>query len=129
VQLDITSQPPDALRQKEMHMSKKQWALGFVLFDFVALNLYVISQYGVGEMIELVTANAVTVLAMVDLTIALGLIVAWMWNDARDRGISVLPYVAVTLLLGSIGPLIYLLRTSTDRASVEAPAARLVARS
>lgn len=109
-------------------MSRKQWLLAFVLFDFSALNLYVMSQYGVGDMIELVTANAVTVLAMVDLTIALSLIVVWMWNDARDRGISALPYVAMTLVLGSIGPLIYLLRTAGERAPVEAPAARLVAR-
>ena len=98
-------------------MNRKQWLLAFVLFDFCALNLYVMSQYGLGDMIALVTANAVTVLAFVDLTIALSLITVWMWNDARDRGISVLPYVAVTLLLGSIGPLIYLIRTGASTES------------
>jgi 4-amino-4-deoxy-L-arabinose transferase-like glycosyltransferase len=109
-------------------MSRKQWLLAFVLFDFIVLNLYVMSQYGVADMIALVTANAVTVLVMVDLTIALSLVSVWMWNDARDRGMSALPYVAVTLLLGSIGPLIYLLRTTGEHAPVAAPASRLVAR-
>jgi hypothetical protein len=41
-------------------MSRKQWLLAFVLFDFIVLNLYVMSQYGIADMIALVTANAVT---------------------------------------------------------------------
>lgn len=93
-------------------MTKKQWLLAFVLFDFSVLNVYVMSQYGVGDMVELVTANAVTVLALVDLTIALSLVAVWMWNDAKDRGISALPYIAITMVLGSIGPLLYLHRTA-----------------
>src|SRR5262245_6496359 len=97
-------------------MTKKQWLLAFVLFGFSVLNVYVMSQYGVGDVVALLTANAVTVLALVDLTISLSLIVVWMWNDAKDRGISALPYAVVTMFLGSIGPLIYLLRTVGERA-------------
>jgi hypothetical protein len=100
--------------------------LAFVLFDFSVLNVYVLSQYGLGDFLELLTANAVTVLAFVDLTIALSLIVVWMWNDAKDRGISALPYLAITLVLGSIGPLLYLLRTA-GRAEAVDTRARLAA--
>jgi hypothetical protein len=109
-------------------MSRKQWLLAFVLFDFSILNAYVLYQYGIGGFVQLATANAATMLVLVDLTIALGLVVTWMWNDARSRGMSALPYVAVTLVLGSIGPLLYLLRTVGRPASAPAPA-RLAANS
>ena len=33
-----------------------------------------------------------------------------MWNDAKARGISPIPYLVVSLFLGSVGPLAYLLR-------------------
>lgn len=103
-------------------MSKKQWLLGFVLADFAVLNAYVVYQYGYGGFVELATANLATVAVLVDLTIALTLVSVWMWNDAKARGISALPYLVVTLFLGSIGPLLYLLRTSGREAAIAAPA-------
>jgi len=98
-------------------MTKRQWLLAFVLFDFSVLNAAVVYQYGYAGFVELATANLASIAVLVDLTIALSLIVVWMWNDARDRGISPLPYLAVTLLLGSIGPLIYLIRTGASTES------------
>ena len=50
--------------------------------------------------------------------IALSLVIAWMVRDARARGVSPLPYVVLTLALGSVGPLVYLIR----RLASEAPA-------
>jgi len=109
-------------------MSKKQWLLGIVLADFAALNAYVVYQYGYAGFLELATANMATIAVMVDLAIALSLVAVWMWNDAKDRGISALPYLAVTLLLGSIGPLIYLLRTSGSEAVESSPRLMTAAR-
>jgi hypothetical protein len=43
-----------------------------------------------------------------DITIALFLVLSWMRRDARATGRSYWPYVAVTLGLGSLGPLLYL---------------------
>jgi hypothetical protein len=102
-------------------MSKKQWLLGIVFANFAALNAYAVYQYGYAGVIALVTANMATITVLVDLTIALSLVAVWMWNDARQRGISALPYLVVTLFLGSIGPLLYLLRTSRRDAAVAAP--------
>ena len=102
-------------------MSKKQWLLGIVFADFAVLNAYVLYLYGYGGFVELATANLATIAVLVDLTIALSLVSVWMWNDAKRRGISALPYLAVTLVLGSIGPLLYLLRTSGQESSVAAP--------
>lgn len=104
-------------------MNWKQIGLGIVLADFAALNAYVVYQYGYVGFWELATANAATVAVLVDLVIALGLVTAWLWQDARDRGVSPLPYVAVTALLGSVGPLLYLVR----RAGAERAPARLAA--
>ncbi|MBL8350254.1 MAG: DUF2834 domain-containing protein [Burkholderiaceae bacterium] len=47
---------------------------------------------------------------LADIGIALGLVLAWMWQDARRSGRAFWPWVPVTLALGSIGPLLYLLR-------------------
>lgn len=44
----------------------------------------------------------------VDLVIALTLVMIWMVRDARTSGINPWPFVAVTLVLGSFGPLAYL---------------------
>jgi len=82
--------------------------VGLILLAFADLNFYVVSQYGYSGFLELATANAATVAVLVDLTIALTFVSIWMWRDARRRGITVAPFLAVTALLGSIGPLLYL---------------------
>jgi len=99
-------------------MNAKQIGLSVLLADFLALSAYAVYQYGYIGIFELMTANAATVAGFVDLVIALSLIVAWMVRDARARGVSSLPYVLLTLALGSVGPLVYLIR----RLASEAPA-------
>ena len=91
-------------------MNAKQLGLSVVLIGFAALNAYVVYEYGYIGFFQLVLANAATVAALVDLTIALSLVTLWMWQDARERGIGVVPYVILTCTLGSIGPLCYLIR-------------------
>ncbi len=106
-------------------MNAKQLGLSVVLIGFAALNAYVVYEYGYVGFFQLVLANAATVAALVDLTIALSLVTLWMWQDARERGIGVVPYVILTLTLGSIGPLCYLIRReSTAPARALGAAAR-----
>jgi hypothetical protein len=45
----------------------------------------------------------------VDLVIALVLILVWMWRDAKATGRNPWPWIIATLILGSFGPLAYLL--------------------
>ena len=82
--------------------------IGLLLLAFADLNAYVVWQHGYLGFWQLVTANAATVAAMVDLTIALALVSIWMWRDARRRNVSPLPYLALTAVFGSVGPLLYL---------------------
>ena len=63
-------------------MNAKQLGLSVVLLDFSGLTAYALYQYGVVGVVELETANAVTVAAFADLVIALSLVVLWMRQDA-----------------------------------------------
>ena len=44
-----------------------------------------------------------------DLVIACSLAIVWMVRDAHERGRNPWPFVGITLVAGSIGPLVYLL--------------------
>jgi hypothetical protein len=91
-------------------MNAKQIGLAVVLMDFAAFTAYVTYQYGIAGIMQLTTANPVTILLFTDLLIALGLVSLWMLRDARERGVSALPYVGLTMLFGSVGPLLYLIQ-------------------
>jgi hypothetical protein len=107
-------------------MNAKQIGLSLVLADFVALTGYAVYHYGYGAFLELPFTNAIAAQVCIDLVIALSFVVVWMWRDARARGVSPIPYVVITLFLGSIGPLVYLIRreaTEPHPAAVPARAA------
>jgi hypothetical protein len=42
-----------------------------------------------------------------DLVIALSLVMAWMWRDAKNTGRNIWPWIIATLVAGSFGPLLY----------------------
>mgnify|MGYP001181021224 CR=1 FL=1 len=96
-------------------MNTKQIVLEVVLVSFVALNGYVVYQHGYIGFFELALANIATVTVMVDLSIALGIILVWMWQDAKERGVSIIPHILLTLTLGSVGPLVYLTQRAASK--------------
>ena len=120
----VTTAPAN---ERSSPMNKKQIALAVVLADFAALTAYVTAQYGIVGLFEAVFANWATTLAMVDLTIALSMIVVWMWQDARQHELNPLPYALLTLGFGSVGPLLYLIRRF-GRETATAPHSVLPAR-
>lgn len=108
-------------------MNKKQIALAVVLADFVAFTVYVLAQTGIVQFFELAHGNLASLQVLIDLVIALSLVMVWMWRDARQHDISPIPYVLLTLGLGSIGPLLYLVRR-LGRDEVTAPQNALAGR-
>ena len=82
-----------------------------VLIAFALLTGYAVvsaSYSGLAELFQ--EANLWTIQLMCDLVIALAITLVWMVRDARRRGMSATPYVVLTCLTGSFGPLAYLLR-------------------
>ena len=103
-------------------MNWKLFTLWTVLASFTVFSAYVIWQHGYVGLFEAALANTATVQASLDLVIALSLVSIWMIGDARSRGVASLPYVLTTLLLGSIGPLLYLIRRERGSAPHALPA-------
>ncbi len=95
-------------------MTKKEIVLWLVLADFVALTGYAIVQAGYTAFgpiaFEFARQSAWGLQILVDFSIAIALILVWIVSDARARGLRSWPYVLLTLTLGSIGPLLYLVR-------------------
>jgi len=91
-------------------MNAKRLGLSLVLLAFGGVEAYAVWQVGYLGVFEQALGIVGAVLGFVDLCVALGLVTVWLVQDARDRGISPLPYMLLTLTLGSVGPLVYLLR-------------------
>ena len=105
-------------------MNRKQLVLSAALIVMLAMDAYSVYLYGFVGFFRVVLANFAGVTAFVDLLIALVLIIVWMGDDARERNVSALPYLIFTIALGSIGPLLYLIRRfgdRTDRAAAVTP--------
>ena len=107
-------------------MNLRRVITGLVLLDFSGFTAYAVYPYGLIGVFEQALANTATTLLFTDLSIALSLVMLWMWQDARERGVSVIPYVLLTFGLGSVGPLLYLFRReASERPTVAtAPALR-----
>ncbi|MFK7914301.1 MAG: DUF2834 domain-containing protein [Pseudomonadales bacterium] len=94
-------------------MNKTLVVLYFVFFGFLAFTAYslaVSDQPFVEWAVGLVSVPA-TAQVVLDLYIACGLILAWMFHDSRKRGKSVIQwfvFACITLVAASIGPLLYL---------------------
>ena len=82
---------------------------------FGVYTLYAISQVGYFGIWAAGFANAGSLQVLLDLVISCLLISAWIAMDARANGRNPWPYLLITLLGGSFGPLLYLLLA--DRAA------------
>jgi hypothetical protein len=83
--------------------------LSAVLIGFGALSVKALAEAGYWGILAPHFQSWAAGQVLADLVIVCGLSCLWMIEDARSRPISAWPYVFLTLLAGSFGPLLYLL--------------------
>jgi hypothetical protein len=92
----------------DMPTSSKVAAL--VLAAFGAFSVWVAATHGYTGFLSLAAREPWALQMLLDLAIACSFAIGWMMRDAKRRGIKPAPYVVMTILLGSIGILVYTVR-------------------
>mgnify|MGYP001059174167 FL=1 len=100
----------------------KKHLVSVTLVGFLAYSSWVVVRYGYLGFLSLAFREPWAMQMLLDLSIALFLVGAWMRRDARERSLPVVPYLALLPLVGAIGALAYLVhRTVVDSSSTKAP--------
>jgi hypothetical protein len=89
-------------------MSGRLIALFSVLVGFGVLSTVALMDVGYLGIIEPHFQSWGAAQVFTDLVIVAFLACIWMVRDARERGLTVWPFVLITLVGGSFGPLLYL---------------------
>lgn len=95
----------------------KRVILVLILTAFLVLTAVALYHHGYWGIIEPHLKSWGAAQVLVDLIIALGLFLVWMWQDAKKAGRNPWPWVLITLSTGSIGPLIYLILYKSETSS------------
>ena len=90
-------------------MLVRKIGLTALLLPFAAITALAIKDFGIVGIFEHFLANSAGWQGFADLVVALVLVMSWMIAAARRLGRNVWPFIGVTLVLGSFGPLAYLL--------------------
>ena len=107
----------------------KKLVLGVVLAAFSAMTIAAVAQHGYVGFFEYQFRSLAGVQVFADLSIALLLVLAWLWQDARANARNPYPWVVLTLAAGSFGPLLYLLTAPREGSQNSAQARGTVLRS
>lgn len=102
-------------------MAARRTLAVILLVPFTLLTLYAVQQVGYTGIFDYQRHSPAGWQVFVDLVIALLLVLSWMIPEARRAGRNPWPWVVATLLLGSFGPLLYLVFARAEQ-PVAAPA-------
>lgn len=91
-----------------------------VTIVFCAFTAWIVSRTGLMGFYAQLADSPAAWQVLADITIALALVLIWMWRDAQAHGRAFWPYVPLTLALGSIGPLLYLLLRPAAAPAIDA---------
>lgn len=95
-------------------MSKTQIIVAIILVDFLAFTGWTIYSEGVVAALGFVTEHLWNTQIAIDLVLSCGFVILWMAHDCKRRGVNPWPWVAVTVVTGSLGWLTYLLTRPAD---------------
>lgn len=79
-----------------------------LLIPFLVLSIYAVDQVGYWGIFDYHRHSPAGWQVFTDLVLALILVLAWMIPNAQKNGRNPWPWVLLTLALGSIGPLAYI---------------------
>lgn len=96
------------------------WKPLLVLAAFLAFSLWVLATSGLGGLWGVLWREPWGQQLLLDLAISLSVACAWLWGDARRRGLTPWPFAVASVLTGSIGVLAYLVWRGLNRPSARA---------
>lgn len=92
-------------------MNKRMLAMT-LLIPFSALTAYVVFKVGYIGIFDYQRHSPAGWQVLADLVIACILCLSWLIPEAKRNGRNAVPFVVITLFLGSVGPLLYI---ATDK--------------
>ena len=95
--------------------------LGIIVLVLLAFGLFsteLVVTTGYLGFVRLAMREPWALQMLLDVTIAVSLFTIWMLKDAKAQGINAWPYVALCVVLGSIGALAYLAHRELKKGAV-----------
>ena len=102
----------------------RRFLIAFIILDFALLTSYALEQHGYWGIIAYHLPSSAGWQVLADLVISCMIIARWMFADARRNGRNPWPYLLLMLVLGSFGPLFYLLLEPRGTQSASVPSLR-----
>lgn len=96
-------------------MSLPRSLILLLLLPFTVYSLWVLETVGYIGLLK-AHMHPAGIQVFTDLVLMGVLVMVWMWRDAKASGRTVWPYLLMTLTLGSIGALLYLLLAPSTNA-------------
>ena len=94
-------------------MRKVMLAVAFV--SLAVVTALAVAEVGVMGIFSAAVQSWASGQIFLDLVIALGLVLVWLWRDALARGKNPWPWLLATLVVGSFAPLLYLWLREADQ--------------
>jgi len=95
-------------------MTKRTFAI-ILLIPFSILSAYAVYKVGYVGIFDYHRHSPAGWQVFIDLVIACLLCLSWLIPEAKRNGRNPIPFVVITLFLGSLGPLLYLATNKSSR--------------
>lgn len=86
-----------------------KWVLLIVTIGLLALSVVSLLQFGIIGIFLEGFKNSATIQIFIDLVISLGLLLVFIFHDAKIKNRNFNLWLIITLAIGSFGPLLYLI--------------------